>query len=249
MINSSVTTATKEIVDSLLAMNTDNRSVKNLVVAQYSDIINAGKWEVTNQGIGVSENGLLIDGQHRLLAIKKCGYPPVKFLLVTGLNESVRLCVDTHTKRTMRDLLCFAFDCRITKHAPAICRTILSIEAKNKAASVYDVMDAVTLYKDEIDAVVSAPSAVKFFPAAVLAGFVWVAKKHGAIKETVEFIKIVEGGEMLTKKMPGYHLRNFIVTNKGTGGGFVTVKERFLKSVKSAEAYIEGSEMCVLRAV
>lgn len=58
----------------LLKRNTNNRSVRDSAVNRYADDMKSGNWneDVINP-IVISKDGRLLDGQHRLLAIKNSG--------------------------------------------------------------------------------------------------------------------------------------------------------------------------------
>ena len=53
--------------------NGKNRYIRMNTVAKFVQDIKEGRWQVTHQGIAFDENGTLIDGQHRLLAIAEGG--------------------------------------------------------------------------------------------------------------------------------------------------------------------------------
>lgn len=249
--------ANKPLIDSLLDMNSKNRSVKPRLVEKYCGEILRGKWLVTNQGIGVTEDGVLADGQHRLLAIKKCGYPPVQLLLVCGLSDDVRLVVDQQAKRSMRDILHFAFDHRVSHIAPAIATVLLRNIEKKPSQDITPsvVLECIEKYLDEIEYVVSLPKSKNFFAAPFLAGFIyslWDLGQH-IEKEAIEkrisfFMNQVETGEMLTKTDPAFHLRNYLVSTKKNSGGHSIQTERFAKTLKAFYAFVEGKKMGVLRA-
>ena len=69
-----IVTASKWLVDALLAMNSSNRRHKVSRSHQLATDILLGKFLLTASGIGVDRNGVLSDGQHRLHAIKHAGY-------------------------------------------------------------------------------------------------------------------------------------------------------------------------------
>jgi len=244
-----ITVASKELVDSLLAMNTDNRNVRRHIVSAYRAEIISGNWRLTNQGIGVSRSGVLVDGQHRLIAIKDSGYPPVPLLIVRGIDDDAQLYVDGHAKRTMRDMLAFAFKERVSRSAPAICRNL--IEKRNgtdmhRYPSVSEILDIMEEYRMEIDAVIDTPNSGSFFSAAILTGFVYVAKDKENIQGVCDFVKMVESGESLTKAMPAYHLRNLAVLRDRRGSS--AIHDRMEKTIRATSAYLAGKEMFILRA-
>lgn len=64
---------TPEGASDILRKNTINRKVRKSRVEYFKKIISDGNWQNTHQGICISEDGVLLDGQHRLLAIAACG--------------------------------------------------------------------------------------------------------------------------------------------------------------------------------
>lgn len=249
MRRAEIVKASKYLVDALLEMNTRNRKVRPAVVQRYRRDIASGNWFLTNQGIGVSECGVLMDGQHRLLAIKEEGYPPVPLLVVYGLDLDSQLVIDQQAKRSARDILSFAFDARVSRMAPAIGNVILKQINKQGGyhPTINELFECIEQYQDEIEFILSIPSNVGFFAAPFYAAFVELAKDQD--KEKIrQFMLSTESGEMLERDMPQYHLRNFIITGKSMSGGGAMQTERYKKAFKAATAYIEGQKMKTLRA-
>jgi len=242
--------ASRDVVEALLSMNTQNRSVKRAVVQNYVRDIKSGRWKLTNQGIGVTVDGVLADGQHRLLALRECEYPPVPLLIVTGLDVDVQLVIDAHAKRSARDLLQFAFGQRVTRAAPAIGNIILRARKSwtGGGSTNQELMSVIQEYAEEIEAITAAPKQATYFAAPFMAAFCIYAKEHPhKIAEVQEFMRAVEGGELLTKRMPAFHLRNFITTTRAACGGSSVQKDRFNKAAKALTAAMNGDEMGVLR--
>lgn len=88
----------------LLESNIKNRRIKSPVVARYSqDIIN-GKWkDDTAEVIKISKTGIILDGQHRLLAVIKANMP-VYFHIAYGVEDSVIDVLDTGSLRNAPDI-------------------------------------------------------------------------------------------------------------------------------------------------
>lgn len=118
----------KLLVDYLLELNTHNRNAKELVVRRYADEISRGNWRRTNQGIGVTKKGVLVDGQHRLMAVAAAGYPPVKIELSTGLDEDAQALVDVHTRRTQVDVLKLLLNHTVTSQMTAAVNAWFTIQ-------------------------------------------------------------------------------------------------------------------------
>jgi len=247
-----IRTATKQLVDSLLSMNVQNRPIKKTVVEKYCRDIKAGKWILTNQGIGVSESGALIDGQHRLQAIKECNYPPVTILIVNGLSDDCKMAVDQHAKRTARDMLQFAFDTRVSFSAPAIATCLIHANGPrgwHGNQTMNEIYDCIVEYNEEIEKVVAIPKNCKFFATPYLAAFVDCLKNNiGTCEQLAKFMFDVECGEMLSKSDPQFHLRNLVISSKSISGGMMMRKERFEKAKKAFTAYANNQKMGVLRA-
>lgn len=77
---------TRELVDTLLANNNGNRPISRPRVAQLVRDIKNGNWQPNGSPIVVDADGNLLDGQHRLEAIKEAGYPRYITLILVQLK-------------------------------------------------------------------------------------------------------------------------------------------------------------------
>lgn len=98
-----LTMVTPEMAEYFLTTDTQNRSVRPLLVAKYIREMESG-WDINGSTIVFDEDDHLIDGQHRLLAIIKVGKPQ-KMLIVYGVKRDMRTTIDTGAKRTASDNL------------------------------------------------------------------------------------------------------------------------------------------------
>ena len=247
-----IKTATRQLVDSLLEMNTNNRAVRKSVVDCYKQDIADGRWYLTNQGIGVDINGVLIDGQHRLLAIKESGYPPIPLLIVSGLSVEAQTAIDQHSKRSVRDVWKLVLDHNVSSQAPAICAVLYKSRFGwgGGKISPHRLQDVLNEYLDGIQFVMESVKQIKTWAAPYLAAFAEVAKEQPhQLSEIADFISRVSSGENLTKRMPEYHLRNLLITTRTTGGGSDIQQQRFYKTKRALLASINKEDMGVLRAV
>lgn len=99
-----IETITPAKAEKYLGKNTKNRSVKQAKVKQFAADMAGNRWQETGDSIKISPDGLLLDGQHRLLAIIESGQA-LKMVVVHGVQESAQLVIDTGTKRTFADYL------------------------------------------------------------------------------------------------------------------------------------------------
>lgn len=85
-------------------INDGNRKVATSRVEQYKrDMIN-GSWRFNGDMIRIDENGVLIDGQHRLSAVVRSGMS-FEFLVVKGIRSESKHTIDTGKARTGGDAL------------------------------------------------------------------------------------------------------------------------------------------------
>lgn len=88
----------------LTTRNTKNRHMRPSVVRRYARAIEAGQWKLTQQGVAIGSNGVLLDGQHRLAAIVEAGQP-VQIALATDCDPSIFMVMDTGCTRMAADVL------------------------------------------------------------------------------------------------------------------------------------------------
>jgi hypothetical protein len=92
-----------EIAKHMLLSNTINRAVRPLKWKKYSQEMKSGHWKLSHQGIAFSNNGKLLDGQHRLLAIVDSGIT-LPFMVTYGLDESLFSKIDVGFLRTTSEV-------------------------------------------------------------------------------------------------------------------------------------------------
>ena len=103
----------------LLASNTQNRPISKMRVNYYAQLIKEGKWKITHQGIGISNEGIIIDGQHRLLAIVEAN-KPVWVNVTTGLDSETFKYVDVGYTRTTSNVFATEGITHYTRHSSGI---------------------------------------------------------------------------------------------------------------------------------
>ena len=84
--------------DWLFHCNTRNRPLNDKFVNYLVDEIKAGRWQLTHQGIAFSDNQVLLDGQHRLLAVALAGMTVPVRVFINEPAESMAV-LDTGRRR------------------------------------------------------------------------------------------------------------------------------------------------------
>ncbi|MCZ7456697.1 hypothetical protein [Streptomyces sp. WMMC940] len=117
-----------------LTRNTNNRPLSKSAVQQLCGQIQRGEWQLTHQGIAFDEDGVLIDGQHRLAAIVKAGIA-VPLTVTYDVPRASFTVMDTGRKRTGRDALALAGETNAVHLAAALRGLHLYLNAPNSAWS------------------------------------------------------------------------------------------------------------------
>lgn len=99
-----VVTVTPEIAERWLGKNTRNRHARASVVSGYARDMKAGNWVLNGESIKFAQDGTLLDGQHRLLAVVAAGVS-VQILVVRGIPNEAMPTVDTGARRKFSDVL------------------------------------------------------------------------------------------------------------------------------------------------
>lgn len=103
-MNTQVVTITPEWAQEILRQNVHNRHVRRSLVDKYAYAIKTNQFPLTHQGIAIGSNGVLLDGQHRLLAVLKTGIP-LQTLLCTNCDPATFTVLDSGATRKSADVL------------------------------------------------------------------------------------------------------------------------------------------------
>lgn len=95
---------TPEMAEEWLTRNLINRNIRKSTVAQLAKTMQSNEWRLTAETLKFDRQGVLLDGQHRLLAIIESGMT-VPFHVCEGLASDVKRHLDTGSKRSFRDVL------------------------------------------------------------------------------------------------------------------------------------------------
>lgn len=101
---SKLVSVTPALAEKWLKKNLINRHVRKSWVRYLADQIDLGLFVPTTDAIGFRHDGVLVNGQHRLLAIIESG-ATLDMLVVTGLSDSAFMLIDRGISRTLADVL------------------------------------------------------------------------------------------------------------------------------------------------
>ena len=154
-LSSKVVNVSPDMAKSWLSKyNKRNRHVREAAVSNYATDMKEGRWEFTHQGIAFYEDGVLADGQHRLLAVVKSGVS-VPFMVTHGLPKKAGAILDQHTKRQAHDAITIGGLVNgVNRNMIAIARFLMSdMGSMTKPKSIADIAAFTTKYYDAIHTV------------------------------------------------------------------------------------------------
>lgn len=206
----------------LLDRNTSNRVVNWGRVAGIAKDMENGTFLLTHQGIAVGSNGVLLDGQHRLLAILRSG-KSVKMLLSENCDPQTFKVLDTGVKRTCGQVMQIK-DVPNAHNTAATCRILMCYQSMpdlvwSGPAARYSNNDVYSWYEEralDVDEAVREGTAnYKKFPlikATSLSAFVYLARAAGWDFESVaRFMTQLCVGVELEIDNPVFSLRRALI--------------------------------------
>lgn len=244
---------TQQLGEELLARNINNRTLRLGEIAKHREEIRRGNWHTTGQGISVSTEGILIDGQHRLTALQQENWPYVQMFVMTGIHPESKVYFDRHKTRTLKDVFDLEYpSAKVKSKFFSVLNYVMQYNQKwtrqgrtRLVPSEQKLM--IPVYKSEIDTIVDVQTSKSFFAAAHYAGFVVVAKETGRLADVANFVKQVAEGTNLEADMPAYHLRNFVSNQRGGSGSNIHM-ERMHKAITACRWHLQGKKMKHLKA-
>lgn len=97
-----VETITPVLAEEYLRRNTKNRQLRSNIVSYYASQMKNGQWMLNGEGIIFNDEGILVDGQHRLAAVMESGVN-VEMLVVRNADKDSFTTIDSGVSRKIRD--------------------------------------------------------------------------------------------------------------------------------------------------
>lgn len=123
-----VVRVTPKMATEWLTHNSNNRSVRRNRVRQYASEMQRGQWRFTGDPIRFNVDGVLIDGQHRLMALVESGVGGLDMLVIRELGTDVFPVIDSGLSRSPGDSLALMGFSNVAAMA-SIIRVILVIDS------------------------------------------------------------------------------------------------------------------------
>ena len=113
-----------------------NRDLRKTWIADLANRMRTGQWLATHQGIAIAPSGVLLDGQHRMLALLASGIDGILINVSRGIDPATRDAYDGGSTRTTADHL------GVSRLQSACCNFIHRLMIYPTAAAKTSVQDA-----------------------------------------------------------------------------------------------------------
>jgi len=207
------TSLTPEDADILLEDVSHNRNAYQRLITRYKDYMDEDSWGLNGETIKVSSKGLLLDGQHRLYALRLHGHP-VKMSMALGIKESLFAITDVGKARTAGDILKIAGYKNVNQNSAAL-HLILRYKmnesmASNASIPQSKILDAMNKWP-HIDEYSRKAGQFKHIINVTTVQFMMFITRRIDESASNDFFAKLLSGEKLGKTSSILHLRNYHV--------------------------------------
>jgi len=242
---------TKELVDYLLSINTENRSLHKERSQELANDIKNNGWRRIGS-IAVSEKGVLADGQHRLMALRLAGIYGVPVSILWDATEETVRRIDRNRPRTAKDLT-DRLGLKLTNNLIGAINTDLNFDHDklflktrantepyktlehfyNKWEKIYSQMPALK------STLKNVPRTTRF-----ASSYVCAIGNYGyftSYNNANEFLDSVISGNSASN--PAIRLREYILVTTGQHIGGISIQTRIRKAVYCINAHYRGGNI------
>ena len=237
---------TPELATQLLSRNNANRKVKTTTLKFYVNQMNSGNWKENGEGIIIDTDGVIKDGQHRLLAIiesKKSYLMPI----VSDVSPCVMDTIDTGSNRSAADVL-FLEGYKYSHLLASMSKLILANRLTRDSAKTtnisnssilefvnenYSKLKDVCKHANEINSL----QIVKVLTPTIIGYYLY---KYNNSENVRHFLKHITGTFRKPKSSTDYVFKKLSLSKSGDER--LTSKEKSLYIEKAYENYLQGNK-------
>lgn len=241
-----IETITPAAAREMLKQNSQNRTVRQKHVDFLAAEMTNGRWQTTSETIAFSTDGVIVDGQHRLLAIVQSN-TAVEVLVARDVSMGTQDVIDCGSARTVADQLHLSDGVTNANLVAAAARQIVSLCCyyQNPKMSVATTRFVLAEYGKEIDAAIESIGNFKPGRKGWIIGA--LAFAYNADRSVGKFIEAFGSGEGLIRGNPVKAARDWLVNGNGEA-----LKKKFTKSrieglLNAAYNHSVGSQLITIR--
>lgn len=245
-------TITPQMAKDLLAMNKNNRRLNPNTVNYYTAQIVSDKWRENGETIKIAEDGTLLDGQHRLEAIKEAN-KAVKMAVARNVDADTVITIDTGRSRGPADHLRiwgFKNDVNVLAAAATICmRFDKKGRWKSKTGKIppYQIIDFVEKNKGLEKSISRTPAVTKALTSrSICVAMHYLFSSHYDPAKAELFFDAFNSGVNLKRGSPILALRNRLIEMKASRVGISSDSIRtqvIYYFVQAFKNYIDGNDV------
>lgn len=225
---------TKKRAEELLAnLHDRQRHMTLATVEKYIAEMKAGKWTMSPHGIVINKDGKLIDGQHRMEAVRRSGIS-LPFMVFQVEDDSVMWAIDRGKTRDMANLIEMSGDAEkgqgiyIASVARAIHMFQEGIVASLKFSSIID--KVLENNKDDMLTVINIYGKKNRTPVSVFAAFVYAYQAYP--EQVSKIMTSVSNNDGLEKHTGPWHIRRMIDEKGREKYGYLLLAHHILRSIQ-----------------
>jgi hypothetical protein len=243
-----VETITPMLARHLLSCSAGNRGIKQAKIASYARDMAAGNWKLNGETIILNDDGVLIDGHHRL---KACIQSEVAFqsIVVKGCAAGSEKTIDMGASRTLGDVLSFQGEKNGNALVAAInaAASIRNGRPRSSNMSSAELLDF--LSQHPVSRELSADSTRKTLPrvGALVCGIGIVAHHLGQQDQYADFIAVLQTGIPAYAGCPAHALRDRVLRDAAHRNK-MPLQEAHKLTLTAWNKFLDRQQVTVLRS-
>jgi len=249
------TILTKELVDHLLSINTENRTLSKIRCQELANDIKNNGWRRIGS-IAISENGILADGQHRLTALRLANIYNVPVTILWDATEETMQRIDRNRPRSAKDIT-DRLGLKLNNCQIGAINTDIKFDHKKFAFNRVNVepYQTLELYNSKWEKIFEEMpllySVLKNVPRAMrlASPYICVIGNYGYYASYNDANEFLEGviGVSNNPPMQSARLRDYIIATTGYEGGQTTMLTKIKRAVYCVNAHYRGANIDRLR--
>lgn len=241
------TTIDPALARAMLSRNVNNRTIRERRVRELAAIMKEGRWGLSTDEIAFDDEGTLINGQHRLLAVVASG-TTIKATVAYGIPQNPY--IDLQSRRTLYDNATLSSDGTVEydKKVFAAIGFLYRVEKNHATEDPVKIRDA---YDRNLKTIKSVEKAMRISSKLLsygmdLHGAAFLMAKSGEFRpnEIVRMVTMFNDGNISdpAKDKPIKLLREQVMAKKGVfeRGGTGGAETRMYEYVKTFVPYLRG---------
>lgn len=251
---------TAKKAEELLAKNGVNRPLSLKRVTRYADAMRKGQWQLNGEPIIVSENGRLMEGQHRLSAVIESGVESIPMYVITGTSEDTFKTLGSGAARTAADW----FKIRGETHYAHLAATLTRLwfyetsggmsmhnsgsDATPSKTDLDDLLDKFPKIRDSVEFCCKAENntASLALPATITAACHYVFSKTrapGGKTKADDFVSKLATGEEMSRNHPVMLLRKKLMERKRATHEKINLQAVVYLVFRAWVAFVKGEQL------